>query len=256
MVWANLEGANLTDALVDGKGITLASLDGVIGLPPEALEIRKTVYLVKERAGGELVLSVRPPDYQGDGQSAGLDDLFLAYKVPSTTSTIALLSYPYNGDASTLIFARFEQGRFGFPACYRYIELFKENEPSYWGHWHDMQVRPLKTGRYLVGARAGGADANDAWSKVVIVSISPTCQVTRLYEEYSSQWAEDVILDETTGHADRGALCGGRLEYRLLNDRTAEIVTTIEASTEKECGKKASPQRQILRKKIPLKVPQ
>lgn len=250
---AELQGANLTGALVDGREITHAYLEGVTGLPPEALKILKTKYLVTKQTGGELVLSVQPSEYQGDYLDiAGLDDIHLAYKVPGTSSTIVILSYPHDGDAPSPIFARFEQGKFGFPACYRGLGPTKEGEHSYYGKWDSLQVRPLKTGGFLIGARARGwdSDGNGASgsSTVELFTLSPTCRMIKVYHGYLDRGGNSKDIEINGQYPVEW--CGGELDYRLLDDHTAEIITTIPVSSKEICGAKANPREQVLRKKI------
>lgn len=252
-----LQGANLTKALFSGRSITHASLDGAIGLPTEALAIFKTFYLATPNKDNGFTLTSLPHDYTGNiEQVAGLDNLNLAQNNSETQSTIALLSYPRYGDSQrALILARFDNNQFDRPACYQSTKPFnKEGQDYYYGTWESLKTRKLKDGAYLIGALAHGADGDELgtseWFKVVLLKFSSTCKLTILHDEYLSRGGDSV---ERNGKYDE-EWCGGELDYRFIDDQTAEIKTTIPASSKKVCGDAANPREKILTKQIKLNL--
>jgi Pentapeptide repeats (8 copies) len=251
-----LQGANLTKALFDGGAITQAYVDGVIGLPNEVIAILKSAYLVTKN-DKDLVLATLPSDYVGSNTNiAGLNNVFLVKKVADSQNTIALLSYPRNGDSFSEIFARFDNNKFNFPTCYRSIDLMDDGHTYYWPHLDSLQVKPLKNGGYLIGAVLIGSDGDDEglseWKKISLLEFSPTCQLTVLHEEFLERAGQSVkrngeFVDEW---------CGGEMDYRFVDDQTVEIKTTIPASTKQVCEKDAHAHKKILSKKIKLNLHQ
>jgi hypothetical protein len=251
-----LQGANLTNAKIDGRGITYASLDGATGLPGEALEILKTRYLSTPAKNGGFTLQALPHDYKGSPEHvAGLDNINLATKIAGSQSTIALLSYPIYGDSQlALIVARFDNDKFGQPACYQSANPFDDGNAYYWGRFDSLRVKPLKQGGYLIGVRASGSDGDDMglseWFKVVLLELSPTCNLSVLHEEYLSRYGDSVLKNGKYV----AEMCGGELDYRLIDDQTVEIKTIFPASSKKTCGANANPHEKILTKQIKINL--
>lgn len=253
-----LQGANLTNALVDGRYITYAFLDGVIGLPTEALAILKTSYLVTPNGKDDFLISVLPSNYKGSNENvAGLDNIFLAQKAAETQSTLALLAHPKYGDSQkSAIFARFDNDKFDFPACYRSVNLMNDGHTYYWPHWESLKIRPLNNGGYLIGVLAFGHDGDDMgqseWRKVAFLELTSTCNLSVLHEEFLDRGGKSIkrngeYIEEW---------CGGELDYRFIDDQTAEIKMIFPVSSKKVCGSAANPREKIVAKQIKLNLHQ
>lgn len=249
-----LQGANLTNALFGGSAIVHASLEGVIGLSAEALAILNSAYLVSQKQA-KVTLSRLPSEYAGSNESvAGLDNVFLAQKTAGNRSTIALLTYPRYGAASTTIFARFDNNKFDFPACYQSVDLMNDGNSYYFAHWESLKIRELSNGGYLIGAFAYGNDGDEMglseWNKIAILELTPTCKLTVLHEEFLERGGNTI---ERNGKYIE-VWCGGALDYRFVDDQTAEIKTVIPVSSKKICGEKARDRRKIEYKRIRLNL--
>jgi hypothetical protein len=245
-----LQGTNLTNAQFDGQEITNAILDGAIGLPTEALAILKTSYLATPNTTNGFDISVLPSGSKVSYESiAGLDNIFMTQKVAETHSTLALLSHPKYGEAPTsAIFARFDNDKFEFPACYKSVNLMNDRKGYIGPRWVSMKVRLLNKGGYLIGVLAKGAYGDDeessAWEKVAIVELSSTCKLTVLHQEYALRTANGRM---------NSMWCGNSLtNYRFVDDQTAEIEITTPPSSKKACGGNASPQERVVSKTIKL----
>jgi len=247
-----LQGANLTNALIDGRGITYASLEGAIGLPAEALAVLKTKYLATPTKNNGFTLKALPQGYKGSPEHvAGLDNVNLAIKIPDTQSTIALLSYPIYGDSQfSLILARFDNDKFDQPVCHQSVNPFDDGNAYYWGHFDSLKVRPLKQGGYLVGARASGSDGDELgtseWFKIVVMKLTPTCELTVLHEEFVERSGDSVKRKNGYGLE----WCGEELDFRLVDDRTVEIKKILPISSKKVCDSVANPLEKITIKQI------
>lgn len=237
-----LQGANLTNALIDGRYISYAFLDGVIGLPAEALVLLKTSYLAKSSVNGEFEISPLPSNYQGSPEGiAGLDNIFLAQKIAGTQSTIALLSNPKYGDyQKSLIVAKFNNDEFEFPACYRSLDLL-HGDDYYYPHWSSMKLKALTNGDFLIGVGATGSDGDDmgsgGWEMVAFLKLTAACDLSLLKKE-NSTWSED---------ANHVGCRGEHLDYRFLDEQSAEIKRSAHTCTESSKSRS-----KVTRKKIAL----
>ncbi|GAB5606512.1 pentapeptide repeat-containing protein [Sideroxyarcus sp. TK5] len=239
-----LQGANLTNALIDGRYITYAFLDGVIGLPTEALKIINTSYLVTPKDRDDYSISALPSDYKGGNENiAGLDNIFLTQNVAGTYSTLALLAYPKYGDTQkSTIFARFDNEKFDFPACYRSVNLLSSVR-HYYPRWNSMKVKSTSNSGYLIGVHASGQDGDDmgmgGWDMIAFIKLSLNCDISVLHKE-NAKWAEDP---------EQTSCQGGHLDYRLVDERTAEIQIT-----EHTCGLSEKSKAKVSYKKIKLDI--
>jgi len=249
-----LQGSNLTNALFDGVYITHANLDGVIGLPTESLAILKNSYLATSNGKAGFVISALPSNYQGSNENvAGLDNIFMAQKLVGTQTTLALLAHPKYGESPvSAIFARFENDKFDFPACYQSVDLMNDGHAYYWPRWESMKVRALKNGDYLIAVLAQGNDGDDLglseWRNISILKMSPRCELNVLHKEYLERAGEPK---ETNGEYI-AEWCGGELDYRFIDDQTVEFKTTYPISTKKVCGELAHAKEHVSYKKIKL----
>lgn len=245
-----LQGANLTNALVGGDAIVHAQLEGVVGLPSAALAILKTSYLVS-RERGKVSLSRLRQSYKGDNENvAGLDNIDLVKEVEGDSNTIALLSFPRYGASSTTIFARFKDNNFDFPACYGSIDLMNDGNAYYFAHWGSLRAIRRLAGSYLIGALASGTDGDvlgiSEWRKVVLLEMTPKCEMTLLHEVFVERGGDY----ENRNGEDVAVWCGGELDYRLIDEQTAEIKITTPVSSKVVCGSNANPQEKVIVKTI------
>lgn len=223
-----LQGADLTNALIDGRGITYAFLDGVRGLPEEALAILKNRYLVTRKSKTDLSISLLSPDYVTKNMMsiAGLDNIFAASKVAGTQNTIALLSLPRYGTFEAVIVARFEDNKLDMPKCYQSWQPYNDNNSYYNPLVDSMIVIPLKNGGYGIGIKISGSDGDDlgvsAWDKIAMLELSNACKLTLLHEEYQGRAADVPVKNQGIEWGS-----GGKLDFRLMDDETVEIKTTI-----------------------------
>lgn len=226
-----LQGANLKDALFDGRYISYANLDGVIGLPSESLAVLKHSYLVTPNDKGGYSLSQLPSDYKGSNENiAGLDNVFMAQTAESTQHTIALLAYPKYGDGQiSAILTQFQNGRFEFPTCYQSINLLNDGK-YYYPRWNSMKVKPLPNGDYLLAVLAAGSDGDDmgvgGWEMLAFLKISSTCAISLLHKE-DSEWAENP---------DKTGCRGTHLNYHFLDNKAAEITMTAHTCKASSAG--------------------
>lgn len=251
-----LEGATLTNALFDGDAVVHASLDGVIGVSAEALAILKMAYLITKKQK-VIEMTRLPSNYTGSNENvAGLDNVFLAKKAAGKKNTIALLAYPRYGASSTTIFARFDNDKFDFPACYRSVELMNDGNAYYFAHWESLKTRELVNGGYVIGALARGADGDDQgiseWNKIVLLELTPTCKLTLLHEEFVER-AGDYV--ERNG-VSVPVWCGGELDFHFVDDSNVEIETIIPVSSKEVCGDMENKKEKIVSKKIRLNLHQ
>jgi len=221
-----LQGADLTNALFSGKTITYAYLDGAKGLPEVGLYILKNQYAVTSMGNADFMISLLQPEYVAKTSMniAGLDNIFLANKVASTQSTIALLSFPRYGDfIDAIIVARFENNNLDLPVCYRSVQPLDNRH--YYPNISYMAVTLLSNGGFGIGVKISGSDGDElgisAWDKLVILELSATCKLTLLYEEYQSR-----VSDKPGKNQDDEWESGSKLDFRFMNSETVEIKTT------------------------------
>ncbi|MDP1635807.1 MAG: hypothetical protein Q8L69_14135, partial [Gallionellaceae bacterium] len=179
----------------------------------------------------------------------------LAIKVAGSQSTIALLSYPIYGDSQfALILARFDNDKFDQPVCYQSISPFDDGNAYYWGHFDTLKVRPLKHGGYLIGARASGSDGDDLgtseWFKIIVVKLTPTCEMTVLHDEFAERGGDAVQRKD--GYDVEW--CGEELDFRLVDDQTVEIRKVLPKSSKKVCDSAANLREKITVKQIKLNL--
>jgi hypothetical protein len=249
-----LQGANLTNALFHGRMITYAELDGVAGLPTEALALLNKQYLATFAPPKGYSLKPLPKDYSGSNISvAGLDNINLAKKIPGTQTTVALLSYPKYGDSQfALILARYDNDSFDFPACYQGVDPFNDGKGYYYGHSELLDVRPLSSGGYLIGTLTQGSDGDEMgmseWFKLVILELDAKCRLSILHQEYTSRGGDAVLRNGEYVTE----MCGGEPNFSFVDDQTVEIRTTFPVSSKQVCGALAVPKQNVIKKKIKL----
>jgi hypothetical protein len=245
-----MQGANLTNALFDRNKLLLAKLDGAQGLPKEILDtlsiynvINDKNFLVSYNNNSNSTITLSPHEAAQGIQNniAGLASINMLSNVDNMSHTIAVLDWPrYSETKGMVIVARFDNGKFDMPACYQSANLLN-GDKYYYPDWNSMKVKPLAKGGYLIGIQASGSDGDGegigGWDMVVFLKLSPICGLTVL-QKVDSGWAEGV---------DKTGCRGEHLDYRFLDEQTAEIMNTAHT-----CDSSAKSKAKVNRKKIIL----
>lgn len=244
----DFDGADLTNALFDRNQLLAAQFEGAKGLPKDILDtlslysvINDKNFRVTRNANSTITLSPHEGVQGIQEDIAGLANIQLLSRVANRQHTIAVLDWPRDNDyKNVVIVSRFDNDKFDMPACYQSLKLLDDRR-YYNAHWTSMKVKPLTNGGYLIGIRASGGDSDEldisGWDMVAFLKLTPTCNLSVLHREDNS-WLEKP--DHTRCH-------GTELDYRFLDEQTAEILMTAHT-----CGTAGKSKAKVTSKKIKL----
>jgi hypothetical protein len=109
----------------------------------------------------------------------------------------------------------------------------------YWPRWKSMKIRSVKDGSYLIGALEQGDDGDDEgmsqWQLITLLKLTSECKLQKLHQEFIERGGNWITKDGV----EIAEWCGGEMDYRFIDDQTAEIKTTYPASSRKICGDQA-----------------